>query len=49
MIVSCLREEALIRRNIHEAVMTSGRYYFGSVEESGDKNANMAKKGLKAM
>ena len=42
MIVSCLRGEELTRRDIHEAVMARGRYYFGSVEESGDKNANIA-------
>ena len=42
MIVNCLREEDLSRRDIHEAVMTRGSYYLGIVEESEDKNANMA-------
>ena len=42
MIVSCLREEELTRRDIHEALMTRGRYYLVSVEESVDKNANVA-------
>ena len=44
MIVSCLREEELTRRDIHEAVMPRGRYCCGSVEESEDKNANMGSK-----
>ena len=42
VIVCCLREEELTGRDIHDAVMTRGRYYFGSVEENEDKNANMA-------
>ena len=42
VIVSCLREEEATRRDIHEALTTRGRYYLGSVEESEDKNVNMA-------
>ena len=29
-------------RRLHEALRTRGRYYIGGVEESEDKNANMA-------
>ena len=34
--------EELTRRYIHDAMKTRGRYCIGSVEESVDKNANMA-------
>ena len=37
MIASCLREEELTRRDTQKAVMTRGRYYLGSVEESEDQ------------
>ena len=42
MIVSCLREEEVTRRDIHEDLTTRVRHYFGSVEESDDKDVNMA-------
>ena len=42
MIVSCSREEELTRRGIHETLRTRGRCCIGSVEESEDKNANIA-------
>ena len=42
MITSFLSEEESTRRDIQEALRTSGRYYMGSVQESEDKNANMA-------
>ena len=42
MIVSCLREEELMKREIHGTVMTRDRYYLGSVEDNENKNANMA-------
>ena len=42
MIVSCLSGEESTRRDIQEALRTSGRYYIGSVEERENKNANMA-------
>ena len=38
MIASCLREEDVTRRDIHEALTTRGRYNFGSVQESEDMN-----------
>ena len=41
MIVRSLREEGS-RRDTHEALRTRGRYYIGNVEESKDKNANIA-------
>ena len=42
MVASCLREEELTRRDTQKAVMTRGRYYLASVEESEEQNANMA-------
>ena len=42
MVVSCLCEAELTRRDIHEAATTRGRYDVGSVEENENKNANMA-------
>ena len=42
MIASCLREEEVTRRNIHEHLTTRWRYYLGSADESDDKDANMA-------
>ena len=43
MIVGCLGAEEVTRRNIHEALTTRGRrYYFGSAEESNDKDVSMA-------
>ena len=41
VMVSCLSEEELTRRDIHEAVVTRGKYFFGNVEDSEDKNATM--------
>ena len=37
MILSCLSEEGVTTRDIHEELTTRGRYCFGSVEESDDK------------
>ena len=42
MVVRCLCEAELTRRDIPEAVTTRGRYDVGSVEENENKNANMA-------
>ena len=42
MIVSCLNEEKSTNRDTHGASRTRGRYHIGRVEESGDKNENMA-------
>ena len=42
MIMSCVCEEKLTRGDVHEAVMTRGRYYLGSIKENEDKRANMA-------
>ena len=42
MILSCSREEKLTKGAVHETSRMRGRYYMGSVEESGGKNANMA-------
>ena len=36
-----MRQEVLTKRNIHGTVTTRGRYYFGSVQENENKNANM--------
>ena len=42
MIMSCLSEAELTRRDIHEAVTTRVRYHLGSVEKIENKNENMA-------
>ena len=42
MVVSCLREEELMKRDIHRTTTTRGSYYIGSVEENENKNVNMA-------
>ena len=42
MVVSFLCEEEVTRREIHEEWTTRRRYDFGSIEESDDKDANMA-------
>ena len=42
MIVSFLREEEVTRRDIHEALTTRGRHCLESVEESDDKDADVA-------
>ena len=42
MIVSCLRVEVPTKRNHHGTVTTRERHYFGSVEETENKDANVA-------
>ena len=41
-VVSCLSGEKSTRRDVQEALRTRGKNYIRSVEESEDKNANMA-------
>ena len=41
MIVRCLLKEEVTRRDIHEGLTTRGRYCFGSVEESDNKDADV--------
>ena len=42
MIVSCVCEEEVTMRDIHEELTTRGKYDSGSVEESDDKDLNMS-------
>ena len=42
MIASCLREEEVTWRDIHEELTTRGRDNFGCADESDDKDVNMA-------